>query len=170
MPGLHRLPAPAHPCIPLSPVTRGDRLLSIFASSTTCQSCQPLTSPPSSCPSSTPLAGPPGPHCPFDSSCLHITRLFSTNQNHGKLCQPMGELPVTSLSSSEYLYSHIQVKLDISLPTDKQVLLKIPYLCPCLLYILPGWQYRRLMQMFNVTLSFKSHKYRCTAHELHSGT
>ena len=62
----------------------------------------------------------------------------------------MGELPVTSLSSSEYLYSHIQVKLDISLPTDKQVLLKIPYLCPCLLSILPGWQYRRLMQILNV--------------------
>ena len=66
---------------------------------------------------STPFAGPPpGPHCPFDSSCFHITRPFSTNQNQGKLCQPMRELRVTSQSSSKYLYSHIQVRrLELSL-------------------------------------------------------
>ena len=67
------------------------------------------------------LAGPPpGPHCPFDSSCFHITRPLWTNQNQGKLCQPIRELRVTSQSSSKYLYSHIiQVRLELSLQSAK---------------------------------------------------
>ena len=72
------------------------------------------------------LAGPPpGPHCPFDSSCFHITRPLSTNQNEGKLCQPIRELRVTSQSSSKYLYSHIQVRLELSLQKSPKLMFQI---------------------------------------------